>query len=74
MTAGEMLASVQFSFQGKVYRVGAQVRYVEPVGHPRGTASQDIGLSFVQAPGALQEQIIQYALRCDREHLRSANR
>ena len=75
MTVGEMLASVQFSFQGKVYRVGAQVRYVEPAGHPRGTtASQDIGLSFVQAPGALQEQIIQYALRCDREHLRSANR
>ncbi|MCK9187577.1 flagellar brake protein [Acidithiobacillus sp.] len=74
MTAGEVLASVQFSFQGKAYRVGALVRYVEPAGHSRGTDSQYIGLSFVQAPGALQEQIIQYALRCDRERLRSTHR
>lgn len=74
ITTGEILVSVQFSFQGKAYWVGAQVRYVEPVRYPRGMAVQEIGFSFVQAPGSLQEQIIQYTLRCDRERLRSANR
>ncbi|MGC8592312.1 flagellar brake protein [Acidithiobacillus sp.] len=69
--AGEKLAAVQFSLNGKALAVAGEVCSVGAMGRSGAEPRQVLGLRFLDLPEAVREQIIQHTLRCDRQHLRS---
>lgn len=73
LTPGELLAQIQFQFQGRPYSLGARVCHTQSGTYP-GAQAQQLGLFFLDPPAALEEQVIQYAIRHDRERLRRAYR
>jgi c-di-GMP-binding flagellar brake protein YcgR len=73
VTQGELLARVQFKFQGQSCSVEAKVCHLGPGIYTQG-AVQQLGLAFIHLPAALEDKIIQYTLRYDRECLRRASR
>ena len=73
VTQGELLARVQFKFQGQGCSVEAKVCHLGPGIYTQGGVQQ-LGLAFIHLPVALEDKIIQYTLRYDRECLRRASR
>ncbi|MEY2341134.1 flagellar brake protein [Acidithiobacillus sp. IBUN Pt1247-S3] len=72
LSVEERFPAVLFSFAGEQYSLSATLRHL--CGPRRGANGvvQELGLAFRSPPLALQEQLIQYALRYDREALHRA--
>ncbi|MGK9452080.1 flagellar brake protein [Acidithiobacillus caldus] len=72
LSVGEVLEAVHFDFAGERQIVRAQIRHLQgPLRHS-SAIQQDLGLAFAAAPAQLQERIIHYAMRCNRQELRRA--
>ncbi|WP_172437615.1 flagellar brake protein [Acidithiobacillus marinus] len=73
LAAGELLAQIQFRFQNHPYSLAAKVCYLSGGRRLQG-GMQELGLRFMDVSSALEDKIMQFALRYDRECLRRASR
>ncbi len=73
LASGELLAQIQFRFQNQPYSLAAKVCYSGNGRRLQGGV-QELGLRFMDIPTALEDKIMQCALRYDRERLRRASR
>ncbi|MGC9238770.1 MAG: PilZ domain-containing protein [Acidithiobacillus sp.] len=72
LSVGERLDAVHLDFAGEHYALRAQIRHLQGPFRRSGAIYQDLGLAFEAAPARLQEQIVHYAMRCNRQELRRA--
>ncbi len=71
MTEGEMLPQIRFSLGGADMLCEAQVRFIrQGRGERERLAQRTLGLRFVDLPPALEQRILSYVQRRDRELLR----
>jgi len=73
LSVGERLAAVHFDFAGEHFAVQAQIRHLQGPFRRSGAIHQDLGLAFEAASAGLQEQIVHYVMRCNRQELRRAH-
>ncbi|MBU2754417.1 PilZ domain-containing protein [Acidithiobacillus sp. CV18-2] len=72
LSVEERFSAVSFSFAGERYALAATLRHLGGPRRVAGAVVQELGLAFASPPQALQEQLLQYALRYDREALHRA--
>ncbi|WP_308388930.1 hypothetical protein [Acidithiobacillus sp. AMEEHan] len=72
LSVAERFSTVSFSFAGERHALAATLRHLGGPRRVAGDVVQELGLAFDSPPQALQEQLLQYALRYDREALQRA--
>ena len=72
LSVEERLPMLNFAFAGEQYALAATLRHLSGPRRSSNGAVQELGVEFLAPPLALQEQLIQYALRHDREALHRA--